>query len=169
MAARLQRRFSMLSRWRGAGSVTGRPRRSRQPQSRGSRCLAGGGVPECRRTSKAHLRKRQGPKLPVHLTTRARQLKRCGSTGHETRIFQGPSLDHSSSAEVSVSHVANSKVLHETPSSTGMYRQATVLRDAPFDEHGAGTSWVDGKPGVSRKVVAPCSVSGLPVRMIYEA
>src|SRR5690625_2096329 len=50
-----------------------------------------------------------------------------------------------------------------------MYRQATVLRDAPFDEHGAGTSWVDGKPGVSRKVVAPCSVSGLPVRMIYEA
>src|SRR5699024_12473287 len=79
------------------------------------------------------------------------------------------SLDHSSSAEVSVSHVANSKLLHETPSSTGMYRQATVLRDAPFDEHGAGTSWVDGKPGVSRKVVAPCSVSGLPVRMIYEA
>src|SRR5699024_4038274 len=41
--------------------------------------------------------------------------------------FPGLDLDHSSSAEVSVSHVANSKVLHETPSSTGMYRQATAL------------------------------------------
>ncbi|VWX45251.1 hypothetical protein MICRO116_1060004 [Micrococcus sp. 116] len=45
----------------------------------------------------------------------------------------------------------------------------TVLRDAVFGDHGAGASWVDGRPGVSREVVAPRSVSDLPVKMIYEA
>ena len=45
----------------------------------------------------------------------------------------------------------------------------TALRDAAFGDYGAGTSWVDGRPMVSRKVVAPRSVSDLPVNVLYEA